>query len=117
MGRWERTVGQICYYNYCLFNSSKCNICFKAQCIIFYYKMGGLTSIILKQCWRSGKRRWLGENSCYVTVYYKTLIKSANTILSYRLKCVSKLYFEYKDGHNSTSCRLTSECCMDTNNI
>ena len=35
------------------------------------------------------------------------LVNSANTILSYRPKCVWKLYLGLKDAQNSTSCKST----------
>ena len=40
--------------------------------------------------------RYISHKS-YVTVYHKMLIKSANTILSYRPKYVCKLHLGFKD--------------------
>ncbi len=41
-----------------------------------------------------------------VTVFHRTLIKLANTILSYRPKCLWKLYLRFKDFTNSKSHKL-----------
>ena len=51
-----------------------------------------------------------------VIVYHKTLCK-VNMILSYRPKCVWKLYLGFKGSQDSKIRKSIAECCMNTKMI